>query len=589
MRPEKLFYEIKLNRFDAKSTANMIESLLKRKDIPKAMINRLYEESEGNPFFIEEVVKSLVTEGIIDLTDYSWGIKFDPSRIHIPGTIRDVIGRRIDRLDESTKGILRFASVIGNQFTFETLHRISDVSEEDLIDSIDALITANIIQEDRSSREERYRFDHTLIREVIYNSMSRSRRRLMHKRIGYILEELKKDRLDDVVYNLAYHFYEGKDNVKTIFYATKAGEKATRAIAPEDALSYYKMAMDASEQLPDTTENKGKRIRLLKRLGKLSFNLSEWNSALEYYNKAITLSKEIGNEKDKAEAFRKIGYVLNRKGDWKNATKNFENAISISEKLGDRFGIADAQRGLGYIHWRSGEYEEAIAHYNESIQVSMEIGEMHTIAIAFIELGNVYNETGDSDKAIEYYYKALKELEPIRDYHEMARAYNNLGDTHLKSKSYEMAIAYFEKCEEMGQRIGRKDIVGWSLFNRGEAHVMKGEADKALDCAAKSQTILTTVGDKLGLQACYKIFGMAYGLKKDWDKAIDNFTKCVEMGKDTNVPYVQAEVHYYFGKMYKDKGDKEKAKEQLNISLEIFKSLETEEFVSRVKEELKGL
>jgi len=141
----------------------------------------------------------------------------------------------------------------------------------------------------------------------------------------------------------------------------------------------------------------------------------------------------------------------------------------------------------------------------------------------------------------------------------------------------------------MGKRIGRKDIVGWSLFNRGEAYALKGEADKALECAEKSLNILNTVGDKLGLQACYKIFGIAYGLKTEWDKSIDNFNTCVEIGKETNVPYVQAEVHYYFGKMYKAKGEKKKAKEQLKKALKIFESLETEELVSKVKREMEGL
>ncbi|UCG70686.1 MAG: tetratricopeptide repeat protein [Thermoplasmata archaeon] len=589
MRPEKLFSEIRLDRFNEKSTTSMIESLLKKEDIPDAFVRRLYNESEGNPFFIEEVVKSLINEGLIDLEDYAWKMKFDPSKINLPGTSRDVIGRRIDRLDEGTKAILGYASVIGNQFTFEILHRISEKSEEELIDSIDALIAASIIQEDKASKDERYRFDHTQIREVIYKSMNRSRRRLMHKRISYILEELNKKRLDDIVYNLAHHFYEGKDYKKTLIYAIKAGEKATSAFAPEDALSYYNMALEALERFDDNKENKKRRIDLLKRLGSINFNLSEWKSTLEYYNEAIGLCDDIDNDVDKAESLRKIGYTHNRIGNWEKAAKNFEESLEISNDLDDPFGIADAHRGLGYIHWRLGEYDDAMEHYHMCIQVSMEIGDMHTIALAFIELGNVYVETGHIDKAIEYYNKSLTKLKPIGDYGEMARAYHNLGDSYLKLGSYDRAIEFFKKCEEMGKRIGRRDIVGWSLFNRGEAYALKGEADRALECAEKSLDILNTVGDRLGLQGCYKIFGIAFGLKKEWNMAIENFNTCIEMGKDTNVPYFQGEVHYYYGKMFKDKGDKEKAKEELNKALDIFKGLETEEFVLRIEKEMEDL
>jgi predicted ATPase len=589
MRPEKLFFEIVLERFDEQSTASMIESLLKIQNIPEAFTRRLYGESEGNPFFVEEVVKSLINEGLINPSDYSWDKKFDPSKIHIPSTIRDVIGRRMDRLDEKTRGILSYASVIGNKFTFETLHKLSDLNEEALVDSIDALIAANIIHEDKASIDEVYRFDHTQIREVIYNSMSRSRRRLMHKRIGHIIEKLNKNRLDEVVYNLARHFYEGKDTEKTITYGIRAGEKATKAFAPEDALTYYNMALEALKRLDDTDENKQKMIFLLKRLGEISFNLSEWKPALEYYKKAIELCEDTESDGERAECLRKTGYVLNRMGKWKIATKNFEKSLSISKKLDDRFGIADAHRGIGYIHWRLGEYDDAIAHYNECIQFSMEIGDMHTIALAFIELGNVYIETGDIDKAIEYYNKSLKNLEPIGDYSEMARAYNNLGDSFLKSGKYDQAIEYFEKCEEMGRKIGRKDIVGWSLFNSGEAWAQKGESDRALECAEKSMALLSTVGDQLGIQACYKIFGMAYGAKKQWDKSVENFNTCVQMGKENNVPYIQGEVHYYFGKMLKEKGDLEEAKTQFEAALEIFSGLETEEFVEKIKTQILSL
>jgi tetratricopeptide (TPR) repeat protein len=94
------------------------------------------------------------------------------------------------------------------------------------------------------------------------------------------------------------------------------------------------------------------------------------------------------------------------------------------------------------------------------------------------------------------------------------------------------------------------------------------------------------VGDKLGLQACHKIFGMAYGLMEEWDLAIENFNTCILLGEKTNVPYLQADIHYYFGKMYKDKGDNNLAKEHLNKALEILKTLDTEEFLARVKSEL---
>jgi tetratricopeptide (TPR) repeat protein len=219
----------------------------------------------------------------------------------------------------------------------------------------------------------------------------------------------------------------------------------------------------------------------------------------------------------------------------------------------------------------------------------MSAGDMHTRALAFIELGNVYIETGEIDMGIEYYQKSLKELEPMGDYGEMARALNNLGDSYIKKGDYDKAIKYFKKCEEVGKRIGRKDVVGWSLFNAGEAYALKSDSDNALEHAQKSLEILTSVGDKLGLQACYKIFGMAYDLKENWELAEKNFNTCISLGEETNVPYLQAEVHYYYGKMLKNKGDKEAARTQFTHAFEILRTLDTEEFLNRVKDELETL
>ena len=199
MRIEKLLYEIKLDRFNEELSARIIESLVGKQGLPKEFIKKLYNESEGNPFFIEEVLRSLVNEGLIDIDGYGFDLNVDISQIRIPGTIRDVIAQRIDRLDDRTKKVLRFASVIGNSFTFEPLHRICGVTEEEVIDAIDASIAANIIHEDVTSKEERYKFDHAQVRVAIYNMMSRTRRRFMHKKIGYTIEELSKNRINEVV------------------------------------------------------------------------------------------------------------------------------------------------------------------------------------------------------------------------------------------------------------------------------------------------------------------------------------------------------------------------------------------------------
>ncbi|MEE9150936.1 MAG: tetratricopeptide repeat protein, partial [Thermoplasmata archaeon] len=589
MRIEKLFSEIWLERFDEKCTALMIESLVGKKGLPNEFIKLLFNESEGNPFFIEEVLKSLVNEGLIDVDSYKWDGKIDTSLIRIPGTIRDVIARRIDRLDDRTKTILRSASIIGNRFTFELLHRISDVSEEEVIDAIDASIAVNIVHEDIASEEERYKFDHALIREVIYNRMSRSRRRLMHKKIGYIIEELNKNRLDEVVYNLAHHFCEGKDAKKTLIYTIKAGKKATSAFAPEDAIRYYLTAELTLTDMEGNEENMTKKLTVAGELGELYNIIGDWDSSLEYHNKALDLSEKLGEDIERARAYRSIGHIKQNKGEYDAAKENFKLGLEISERINDLHGMADTFRGLGRVFWRKGEFENALDFYEWSLGLTEKIKDEKVMATTCIELGNVYSELGNWEKAIEYQTNSLKLLRKLKNFYEIGRSYNNIGVTYARKGDMDNAIKQYEKSLEVSNKTRNIRMSGWALFNAGEAYAKTGDFEKALECCDKSISIFERLDEKLGASGAYMSYGIIYKLKREWDKAIEYFEESMRIREELKIPYRLGDGYYEFGLLYKEKGDEAKAKEYFRKAREIFRKLAAKEFLEKIEHELKSI
>jgi predicted ATPase len=589
MRTEKLFSEIWLERFDEKCTAIMIESLVGKQGLHKEFVKLLYNASEGNPFFIEEVLKSLVNEGLMDVDSYRWDGNIDASQIRIPGTIRDVIARRIDRLDDKTKSLLRSASIIGNRFTFELLYKISDVSEEDVIDAIDASIAANIIHEDPACEEERYRFDHALIREVIYNSMSRSRRRLMHKKMGYIIEEQNMNRLDEVVYNLAHHFCEGKDAKKTLFYAIKAGEKAKNAYAPEDAIHYFLMALRTIDEMEDNEKNMNKKLDFVAELGEIYGNIGEWDKSQQYHFKALELSKKFRNDIGKARAYRSIGHIKQNKGEYDEAFENFKKGLEISERIKDLHGMADTYRGLGRVFWRKGEFERAIEFYEWSLGLTKKIKDEKLMATTCIELGNVYSELGDWEKGIEYQMNSLKLLEKLKNFYEIGRSYNNIGVTYARKGDMDKAIEQYEKSIEISDKARNIRMSGWALFNAGEAYAKIGEFEKALECCDRSLSIFERLGEKLGISGAYMSYGIIFKLKKQWNKAIEYFEESMRIRKELEIPYRLADGYYEFGMLYKEKGDETKAKEYLIKAMETFKKLGAKKSLKRIELELKNI
>jgi len=589
MRIEKLFSEIQLDRFNEKYTMIMIESLVGKRDLPYEFIKLLYEKSEGNPFFIEEVLRSLVNEGLIQIDSYGWDGKIDTSQIRIPGTIRDVIARRIDRLDDRTKAILRFASIIGNRINFDVLYKISDVSEEEVTDAIDASIAANIIHEDISSEEESYKFDHALIREVIYESMSRSRRRLIHKKIGYIIEELYKNRLDEVVYNLAHHFFEGKDAEKALIYAIEAGEKASKAVAPEDVIHYHLISLKTLEDMEDNQENMVKKLTVIRELGEIYNIIGEWDTSLGYRKRSLDLSEKLGNDLEKARAYRSIGHIKQNKGDYDSALVNFKKGLGISERINDLHGMADTYRGLGRVFWRKGEFEEAIDFYEWSLGLTEKIKDENVMATTCIELGNIYSELGDWEKAIEYQNNSIKLLEKSKNFYEIGRSYNNIGVTYARKGEMDRALEHYKKSIEVSDRTGNIRISGWALFNAGEAYAKIGEFQKAEDCCDKSLSIFERLGEKLGISGAYMSYGIIYKLRKQWDKAIDYFKESIRIREELGMPYRLADCYYEFGVLYKEKGDEEKAEENLIKAREIFKKLGAKEFLEKTELELKSI
>ncbi|UCF09142.1 MAG: tetratricopeptide repeat protein [Thermoplasmata archaeon] len=589
MRIEKLFHEIALDRMNEEQTRHMIEWLLGKKELPREFTKKLYEDCDGNPYFVEEVMKSLVKEGLIDVDSYRREPKIDTSQIRLPKTVKDVIARRIDRLDEKTKNTLKYISVFGNSFSFELLHRIIDTSEEELIDAIDAAIAADIICEDLTSKEEKYKFDHTLIREVIYNSMSSSRRRLMHDKIGCAMEELYMDKTNEVVYNLVHHFYEGKDTKKTLLYAIMAGSKAANSYAPEDAIGYYRMAVEALIVMEDSDENQAMKLAVVAKLGDIYSILGEWDTSLRYHSCALELSRALKDELAMARTFRNIGHLEQNLGDYDMALEHFDSGLKISERVGDLHGMADTYRGSGRVFWRKGEFDKAIEHFEKSLQITQGIRDERVMAATCIELGNVYSELSDWSRAIDYQINSLKLLEKHEDFYEMGRNYNNIGVTYARKGDMKKAIENYEKSIELSNKTGNVRMVGWALFNAGEAYARTGNFGRALDCCEKSLSIFERLDEKLGISGAYMSYGIIYKLRKKWDEAIQYFEESVRIREELDMPYRLADGYFEFGLLYKEKGDIEKARELLTKALEIFSNLGAKELCKKAEDELKSI
>jgi predicted ATPase len=582
---------ITLQKMTQDDVGKIIMNIVGVKEVPERFLHKLYEESRGNPFFVEEVVKSLMDEGIILRHGHIWDTGVDLSQIRIPNTIRDVITHRIARLDEDVKRVLRFASVIGDRWTFNVLKEVTGIGEEELLDSLDTLMEADIISEVTGSKEEEFVFGHKVTRSVVYNGMSKSRVRMMHKSTGEVIERLYSDDLDSWVYELARHFTLGKDFFEAYKYSIMAGEKAFRGMAFEEAANYFISAFRTVDMLPpsEKIEREAEKLKLSTSIGNLYLHLAMWTEATKYYETALTLSRKTENEKEECKILIAIGHSQRLLGNYPRAEDNYDAAAKIADKLSDAVSMAEIQRGLGYVHWRKGENDDAVDHYNQSISFAMKAGDLSSMAKTFIEMGNVYNHWGDQEKAIEYYNKSLDELEQLSDYSELARAHNNLGDSYLRTSEWDKAIEHFDMSKEFADKVGNKNMVAWARFNSAEALAYKGDLEKAEKYCDEAMTICEAQDDKICMQATFAKYGLIYRLREDWDKAIENYNKAVVILEMLDIPYELGDVYFELGMAYEAMDESMAALDNYNMAQELFENVGAKSELKSVEEKLKNL
>jgi predicted ATPase len=267
---------------------------------PPTLTDVLHARTEGNPLFLTELVRLLIQEG--EFTPERWHPQQGLS-LKIPEGVREVIGRRLNRLSRHCVQMLTLASVIGREFSFEEVAWLVDnVSEEGILELLEEAATARVIEELPQS-VGRYQFSHVLIRETLYDELPATRRLRLHRRIAETMEELYRDNLEPHLDSLAYHFLEsakGGDVGKAVVYAERAGASADALFAYEEAVSYYEIALQTLDQ--KYADDPTRRFALLLTLGEAQRKAGDFSQALQNFQQAAGLAKALGSSEGLARA-----------------------------------------------------------------------------------------------------------------------------------------------------------------------------------------------------------------------------------------------------------------------------------------------
>ncbi len=285
---ERLATRLKLTRLDKDQTRDLLATMF-QEEITSDFLNGIYRETEGNPFFVEEVCKALIAEGQLRRESGQWK-RPGMEQLQIPQSIKLAIQRRVGKLPEAAQETLRLAAVLGREFEFDALQAMSDLDEDRLVDALELAQRAQLINEvPRTSRTARlsFAFAHALIPTTLRERLSSLRRQRLHKRAAQALERIHADRLDTLAAQLGQHYAEAGDGEKAIEYLLKAGDQARRVYAYDEAIEHYQQALTfLKDSGPDELV---RAARTEMSLGGLYHSVLNFEQSQQAYDEAFAL------------------------------------------------------------------------------------------------------------------------------------------------------------------------------------------------------------------------------------------------------------------------------------------------------------
>ncbi|MBC2713832.1 MAG: AAA family ATPase [Desulfobacteraceae bacterium] len=290
-RRTECYVEITLQPLDEQNSETLINNMLNIKGLYHGVKDKIIRRAGGNPFFIEEVVRTFIDEGAVVKKNGIFEVTDKIDTMTIPHTINDVLMARIDRLDDNTRDLVKVASVIGRSFFYRILTEVARAIED--IDSrLSYLKEIQLIRERSRMEEIEYLFKHALAQEAAYESILFQKRKQLHLTVADSIEKVFKEKLHEFYGMLAFHYTQGEDEEKTEKYLIKAGEEALKSSASSEALHYFHEALNLYLNKYGDTADPEKVAMLEKNIAFAYFNRGQFTEAAEYFRKVLAFYGE---------------------------------------------------------------------------------------------------------------------------------------------------------------------------------------------------------------------------------------------------------------------------------------------------------
>src|SRR5262245_61369015 len=365
----KTFYsQLRLDPLPTESVEELLQSLLGNDPSLGTLKQLLITRTEGNPFFVEESVRTLVETRVLQGERDGYRLTTPIESIQVPATVQAVLAARIDRLSPEEKRLLQSASVIGEDVPFSLLHAITDLPEENLRHGLVHLQAAEFLYEAKLFPDLEYTFKHGLTCQVAYGSLVQDRRRSMHAAVVEGIERLYADRLTEQAERLAYHALRGEVWDKAVSCSRQAGAKAANRSAHSEAVTYLQQALEALKHSPENRQTLEQAIDIRLYLRNSLQPLGEQAKLLERMREAEALAESLNDQGRVGQVSAYLsGYFVQAGDDSLQAIETGQRALAIASAIDDFSLRIQANHFLGSAYYRRGEYDQAIEHFRGNV------------------------------------------------------------------------------------------------------------------------------------------------------------------------------------------------------------------------------
>jgi class 3 adenylate cyclase/predicted ATPase len=531
------FTELQLTSLSTAESAEMFAQLLPGAVFGEAQQRELFAKTAGNPFYIEEVVRSLKDAGAVvedEARPGYWRVMQQMATIEIPDTLQGVIMARIDRLTEDARQVLQVAAVIGRQFQKDVLHSLVQ-AEHELGSWLAQLERSDLIQPAGVDEGADYVFADALVQEVAYENLLVQRRQEFHRKIGLAIEGLlfkaaegntllAEEMLAQQCELLAYHFERSDDGERAIRYLEMAGKKAQSEFANETALQTYSHLLT---RLKQSGAEWRKIFDVLRRRQQIYALLGNKDARRADLDEMMALAGE--DAAARMVTFNALADLYQWTSHYPEAIAAAQQALQLAVDLSDAGGQAEALNTMGIIAYYQAEYDQARPLLMQACQLRKAIGDPAGLAWSTMYLGMMDFMEGNFSEAELSHRHALEMARQRHDVMQTAIHLTNLGRVSLSLGKYEQALAQFQESLQLKQRVGDRTGQGFSLFNLGLVYLELERLEEAEKALRDSLTLRQQINDARGEGYCWWGLGLLAQRQGQYEQAEQALQQALEI------------------------------------------------------------